>query len=781
MISTAATSSPFGSDVFMGFGDSSAYVLTDEFAAYPSRGLRSSHIVLCRGSAMTMESVLGRYWSYSRRRRRKAAAKHQRLDIQGLRMVAVLTVFADHLWGWPTGGFVGVDVFFVISGFLITGNLLRGAEATGTVSFRGFYWNRIRRIMPAATVVLVLTCLAAMLVYLPFRANQVAVDSFFAFVFFANWHFAIQGTDYFTADDAVSPIQHYWSLSIEEQFYFVWPALIFVISVLVLRKAWTHEHRMRIAGYVMAAIVILSFGWANYETSTSPTWAYFDTFSRVWELGVGALLATAVGTLARIPSWLKPVLSWGGLGLIATSIFMLNEGINGFPAPWALVPVTGAAMVIAAGVGEEPKYQAFLCNPVSGYIGDISYSLYLVHWPVIVMLGALMNPGPSYYSIVVALAVGLAIASYHGVENPLRHIDGDKIRDLKNRRKLRQYGLGKPSQYAMAGSMTLLAIALVVYAVARPDLDQQALPPSVIEAANTPDDDTASSKTVGPLATALHNEIVDAAKATAWPRLDPSMESVIDGPLVAPDIGDCGQTFFPDMDACTWGDPSAPINIVMLGDSVAISYVEPLREIANNSGGQIRVHNEAAFGCSYSEDLIVSAEKRIEAACPSRKDHAADVINEIKPNIVIISNSYLEKELASPGAGVLTPDQWGDSLRRYIDRFRGSVEKIVLLAPPPAVPNISDCYGKRTNMPAKCINQVSGQWLSMAKAEQQLAQSLGATWVDARPWFCSNRRVCPSFVGSTPTMRDTSHMASAYGVKISPVIAESFQRLGIIP
>ena len=138
-------------------------------------------------------------------------------------------------------------------------------------------------------------------------------------------------------------------------------------------------------------------GVGTYETATSPTWAYFNTFARVWELGVGALLATAVGVLARIPVAVKPWLSWAGLGVITVGLLLISEGSVGFPAPWALLPVTGAALVIAAGVGREPALR-FLCNPASVYVGNISYSLYLVHWPVIVILGALMPHG-GYFSL----------------------------------------------------------------------------------------------------------------------------------------------------------------------------------------------------------------------------------------------------------------------------------------------------------------------------------------------------------------------------------------------
>lgn len=269
-------------------------------------------------------NLSARYGRQVRKRRREAERKHQRLDIQGLRMVAVLSVFANHLWQWPAGGFVGVDVFFVISGFLITGNLLRSAEATGRVSFTQFYWNRIRRIVPAATVVLIFTYLASTLVYLPFRSHQIGVDALWAAVFGANWHFLSIGTDYFqTTSATVSPIQHYWSLSIEEQFYFIWPALIFVISVVLVRKKWSHSRRSAVAGAAMALIVATSLMWALRETAESPISAYFNTFARTWELGVGAILATAVGVLAQVPRKLKPALSWFGLILIFASFALI--------------------------------------------------------------------------------------------------------------------------------------------------------------------------------------------------------------------------------------------------------------------------------------------------------------------------------------------------------------------------------------------------------------------------------------------------------------------------
>ncbi|WP_162237669.1 acyltransferase family protein [Agreia sp. Leaf244] len=178
-----------------------------------------------------------------------------RRDIQGLRMVAVVVVIFDHLIGWPTGGFIGVDVFFVISGFLITGLLLREHDRSNTISFIGFYKRRIRRILPAATLVLVVTVVVAFVVFNVSRATQTFWDGIWSFFFAANWRFASAGTDYFQADGPVSPLQHFWSLAVEEQFYFVWPWLMLLIFILGGRAAkWNTKAAHRAIGIAMVII-----------------------------------------------------------------------------------------------------------------------------------------------------------------------------------------------------------------------------------------------------------------------------------------------------------------------------------------------------------------------------------------------------------------------------------------------------------------------------------------------------------------------------------------------
>ena len=214
----------------------------------------------------------------------------------------------------------------------------------------------------------------------------------------------------------------------------------------------------------MGVFVIASLGWAFYETAASPGWAYLNTFGRVWEFGVGALLATAVGVLARTPDLLRPVLSWLGLVLIGLSLVVI-DGSSGFPAPWAALPVAGAALVIAAGVGREPEFQWPLRNQVSTYVGDLSYSLYLVHWPVIVLLAVMMKPDVYYYASVTTLTVGLAVLLHHLVENPLRYASISAVKQARADMRHGLYHAQLSTKIAAVAGLILLTFSVISYAM----------------------------------------------------------------------------------------------------------------------------------------------------------------------------------------------------------------------------------------------------------------------------------------------------------------------------
>ncbi|QEW04724.1 acyltransferase [Microbacterium lushaniae] len=328
-------------------------------------------------------------------------------------------VIATHVVGWPGGGFAGVDVFFVVSGFLITGLLLREVAETGRVSLREFFGRRIRRLMPAAVLVLLAVCVAAFFLFNRARADATWADAVAAALFVSNWRFAAEGTDYFS-EAAVSPLQHFWSLSVEEQFSLVWPVLVVVAVLLAPRDGRRGRAGRAAVGAVALLVGAASWGWAVAQTAAEPTVAYFSTTTRAWELAVGALLAVAAPALARIPAAVGGLLQWAGLAGVVWSCLVIDPS-SAFPAPWAVLPVAATALVVAGGVGGDPRHRHLfpLTNPVSVWLGDVSYALYLWHFPVLVFAGVLLPAGDGTTAIVLVATAVLAVSTYYGVEQPL--------------------------------------------------------------------------------------------------------------------------------------------------------------------------------------------------------------------------------------------------------------------------------------------------------------------------------------------------------------------------
>ncbi|MCW2849475.1 MAG: acyltransferase [Marmoricola sp.] len=356
-------------------------------------------------------------------------------DIDGLRAVAVTLVVLFHI-GWSAfpAGYVGVDVFYVLSGYLITALLLRELSTTGTISISGFYARRIRRLLPLSAVVLVSTAVASRFLTPTLDRPAVGSDLRSAALYFSNWHFAAESTRYM-ADTTKSPVLHYWSLAVEEQFYVVWPLLL----LLAVGATGLALHRWEVARRRVVLVLVLvggaSFVLSAATSAASGPWAYFGLHTRGWELAVGAALAVAGTAVTRIPALLAPVLGWGGLALVIGSAVLMS-GDTIFPGTAALVPVLGTAMVVAAGaVPSRVGAARLLSLSWPRYVGRISYAWYLWHWPCIVLVGGLNEgstggPGEASGSggahsvwrmtLAVCLSLLLAVVSHHVVENPAR-------------------------------------------------------------------------------------------------------------------------------------------------------------------------------------------------------------------------------------------------------------------------------------------------------------------------------------------------------------------------
>lgn len=395
--------------------------------------------------------------------RQEYPSLHVRMDLQGMRAFAVLTVFSQHLFDWPRGGFVGVDVFFVLSGFFITALLIKQHTTTGSISFADFYRRRVRRIIPSAVLVVVATVAGSYLLLTETRAKAALVDGLWATVFASNWRFERVGSDYFAEGQPKSPLLHYWSLSIEEQFYFVWPLALLALFALSRRGSTPSEtygrSRQRWLAGFMVTVCSVSFALACFQSYLDPNGAYFSTFTRVWELGVGALLAICAPLLARLPDGIRPLLSYIGLGGAVLSLFVITDD-SMFPGPWAALPVLSTALVIAAFVGAEVRGVPHLTNRVAEYFGDHSYTLYLWHWPVIILLAAVLPPAWPYYVTVIGVSLTLTHLTYRFYEDPIRRSNWlENVVPPSRRIRI------SPKQWTAAGVLiaaTIAASAVVV-------------------------------------------------------------------------------------------------------------------------------------------------------------------------------------------------------------------------------------------------------------------------------------------------------------------------------
>ena len=328
------------------------------------------------------------------------------LEIQGLRALAVFLVLAFHAKFIP-GGFIGVDIFYVISGFLITGLLLKELSTTGRISVKAFYLRRSKRLLPAAFLVLFVTALFAWLLLPPNARGSIGRDLIATTFYISNYLFAWWENDYQNLNATPSPFIHYWSLAVEEQFYILWPLIL--IALTKLKSA-----RKFLVGFSL--VTITSFALGVWLTIVAPIWAFYSLPTRAWELSVGALIALVPSLRRKIP-----LIALTGLASLAVSAFWFNEN-TAFPGFYALVPVLGTGALLST-IGAWPKpLKALATNRLSIWLGKISYPLYLWHWPALVLPIAILSRDLDLGERLAALLVTVILADITNryVEEPLR-------------------------------------------------------------------------------------------------------------------------------------------------------------------------------------------------------------------------------------------------------------------------------------------------------------------------------------------------------------------------
>ncbi|MCW2983656.1 MAG: acyltransferase, partial [Conexibacter sp.] len=354
---------------------------------------------------------------------RTAARTRWRPEIQALRALAVSLVIAAHLWPrLVPGGYVGVDVFFAVSGFLITSLLVEEIVGSGRIRLTAFWARRARRILPAALLTLLVTAIGTLILVPSHRWGAFLTEIAASAGYVENWRLAHSAVDYFAKADGVSPVQHYWSLSVEEQFYLVWPLLL--LGALGLTRGRSVKVRVGALGAAMGLLTVASLAWSIVDTSADPAQAYFVTPTRAWEFGLGGILAL-LPQLQRSPVVLRAALSWLGLAAIVAAGLAYSPDTP-FPGSAALLPVLGALAVMRAGAPDHRLAPTRLLawRPVQR-TGDLSYSLYLWHWPLLVLIPyATHLPRGVLPAIVLEASFALAWLSKRYVEDPVRGARG---------------------------------------------------------------------------------------------------------------------------------------------------------------------------------------------------------------------------------------------------------------------------------------------------------------------------------------------------------------------
>jgi len=674
----------------------------------------------------------------------------RRRDVQGLRGIAVLLVVSQHVLGVPVGGFVGVDVFFVISGYVITRSLLTEWRETGRIDVPNFLVGRARRLLPSALVVLVCTVVGAVLLFHAPRAWIIGLDALAAATSAANWHVLRAGADYFGAD-ATSPLLHFWSLAVEEQFYVAFP--FFLIGGLVLSRRTRHRSA---TVSLVAVAVALSLAISAVESTLRPAAAYFTPESRAWEFGVGALVALLAPRLLGSSRRFRQVVGTAGAtGIVVSAV--VSSGAS-FPFPGALAPVLAAAAVLASGEAAEDSWP----NEVLGRsalvrIGDLSYVLYLWHLPVLVVVGALApRAGVAAAPVVLVATAAAAIATHRFVEEPMRR--------------------GRPA--ARGGVRRPVAAALVVVVVAGSAIQVVGWPQLQHGPPRGPVPAPVADATPFDSLARLASDVDSGLSAPRWPETEPDIAQITPADAVAAELGPClhdpravdARVLRDSLQDCSWGPPDGPV-VAVFGDSIALGWTAAA--IDRYAAAGWRVVAVGLQSCAPSAVAVADRSGRPDFAghCGRARALATEFLVGLDTEAVITSSSVgaFDRQHAETASG--RTEAWRAGLVRTLRPFVDLGATVFVLAAPPEGSDPSTC-ATRVSTPRDCETEIGNSLRSMTTAERAAVRDLGGSsrHVPTDRWFCDEDGRCPLVVDGTVVRADHGHLTAAFSARLALVL-----------
>jgi peptidoglycan/LPS O-acetylase OafA/YrhL len=643
-----------------------------------------------------------------------------RPDIEGMRGIAVLLVVMFHC-GIPgfNGGFIGVDVFFALSGYLITGLILNEIARTGKLSFRNFYARRARRLLPAAGVVVLSTLLLGLLIYSPLELARFAKWAAYTSLYISNFMFVRDASNYFASDVETNPFLHTWSLAVEEQFYLIWPALI--AAALLLMKS-----RRRLAT-LLVVLSTISLALCVWLTQHRQPWAFFSLPPRAWEFGLGGLACmTSAQNLRLGPAWVK-LLGWTGLiAVLAGGCFYSPQ--TKFPGIAALLPVVGTLATLVAGTsGSSSALSALLGTRILQTLGRLSYSWYLWHWPILLM-ASVRFPDITWRGKLVAAALALLLAqtTFLVLERPIR---------------ISSFLIARP----------VLSLGLILL--------------------------TAATGIVGSRAVTgyAQHSLATGEQALYWAAANET-RPLFDGHCVVP-------AAVADVVLCEYGDRQSRTAAVLFGDSHAEHWFPALELIANEKHWHLFTVLKASCPAARVQVYSASLKRQDVECSSWREAALQRIVQLHPTVVILSEKDGLVANHARParaGSHVISGAEWEEGLRSTITHLDSHGVRTLVIADVPRegfdVPIcLSRAAAHRWATQDCVLTREAALNEDARQAESAAIRGLkSARLVDFANKLCTGL-ICPSVIDGEVVFRDSNHLTSSYARKLAPFLEREIE------
>jgi peptidoglycan/LPS O-acetylase OafA/YrhL len=639
-----------------------------------------------------------------------------RADIQGLRAIAVLLVIAFHLdFSFFKGGYIGVDVFYVISGYLISGLLFHELHTVGRIDFATFYARRIRRILPLSVFVSIVTLIVFAWFLSPLDLKELSKTTLLTSVFSSNIWFVVQATDYFGVDTESNPLLHTWSLGVEEQFYFLWPAILGFLPL--LSKSQTKWKWLVILISLVSLVAFISIYRQNQPL------AFFSMPTRAWQFGFGALIYFAPLS-SRISHLGLVFIACFGIALVSIPALTIGPGFDNEPI-WAIAPTVGACLLIWVGKdGKEPIFCRLLSSAPLVFLGGLSYSLYLWHWPVIVLFKLNFEMfGLLEKSFALVATLFLSMTSYKYLEKTLR----THVILSSNTRSL-----------LFGGALVVLgvAVSLVTYTYAK------------------------------------------------FTQLGPGYQQIEAAEFAGHTVKKCRTNLEGiELIECTFGDLNSDITIVVMGDSKAQQWVPILDGIGKKN--HWKIISLLKSGCPPAFiDVYLNRLGRPFYECETWRNLAISKISQLQPDGLLVTNWHGYEVTAANTKRVATQEDWQGGYNKLVSKLTASEMQLIFLKDNPQLPkNVPQCLSNAITSGVLQTSMCNFSWSEIITGESSfhaarvvLGGNERTNFIDLSAHYCSNG-MCPTFSNGIVRFIDSHHITRLFAEELSPFLEEELIKI----